>query len=89
MDKPKLPPNGFEDGRVYRFRTLIRDAISMGLVPAGAEFTSTRGGDSRPWPVSFADPALPTGMSCNSPESWVRYGHIEWLLDLYGNEEDA
>ena len=89
MDEPKLPPNGFEDGEVYRFRTLIRDAISMRGAPAGAEFTSTRRGGPWPWTVSFADPALPAGMTCNPPASWVASGHIEWLPDTYGNEEDA
>jgi hypothetical protein len=89
MNQPKLPPNGFENGVTYRFRTLINNAISMAGVPAGSEFTSTRdGGMPRRWQVSFVDRNLPTAMTCNPPASWVASGHIEWLPDLYGNEED-
>ena len=84
MDKSKLPPNGFfEPGKTYRFRTLVHNAISMGRL-AGTEF-SVVVGDGR---VVFAGQNRCSGMSCSSPRYWIDAGHIEWVPDVYGNEED-
>ena len=83
MDKPKLPPGGFEPDRTYRFRTLIGDAIGMGE-PAGTEFTAA----APHWDVEFDGRPGPSHMICAHPANWIRCGEIEWIPETYGNEED-
>jgi hypothetical protein len=83
MNQPKLPPNGFENGKTYRFRTLIDGAIGMGE-PAGTVFSAS----SSDWDVEFEGREGPSYMTCGHPAHWIDCGDIEWLPDLYGNEED-
>lgn len=85
MSEPKLPPNGFEAGKTYRFRTLIDRAIGMPGVPAGTKFRT----GCPLWNVEFENPGFEgEHFGCATPSYWVTRGHIEWLPDLYGNEED-